>query len=203
MEEIWKDVTNYEGLYQVSNLGRVKSLGFDKWHKGRTLKPHLDGKGCYFMVGLHKEKQTTHFNVHRLVAAEFVPNPNNYPCVNHKDECKTNNVVSNLEWCTKEYNINYNDRAAMKRAIKTRYERHDVKDIVAKIKATKIKRGSYSAERPVNQFTWSGKFVSRYISATDAYRKTGVQMHVIGRCCKGDTNKAAVLYGYTTKMLIK
>lgn len=186
MEEIWKDVEGFEGLYQVSNHGRVKSLGFDKWHKGRLIKPHFDGLKHYLFVQLYKKGVCKKVNVHRLVASAFIPNPNNLPQVNHKDECKTNNVVSNLEWCTKEYNINYNDGAAIKRAIKTRYERHNVKDIVAKIKATKIKRGSYSAERPVNQFTWSGEFVARYISATDAYKKTGVQMHVIGRCCKGE-----------------
>lgn len=185
MEEIWKDVVGFEGVYQVSNLGRVRSLGFDIWHKGRILKPHLDSRGYYLMVGLNRNKHPHHKNVHRLVAEAFIPNPNNYPCVNHKDECKTNNNVDNLEWCTYEYNMNYNNGAAMKRAIKTRYERHDVRELVAKTKATKIKNGSLSAEKPVNQFTWGGEFVARYISATEAGRRTKAQTHVISKCCRG------------------
>ena len=118
-EEVWKDVVGYEGLYQVSNLGRVKSLGFDKWHKGRILKQSFDSKRNYLFVGLHKDGKIKQKNVHRLVAETFIPNPDNLPCVNHKDEDKTNNFVfvnkdgsvdlnkSNLEWCTVAYNTNY------------------------------------------------------------------------------------------------
>jgi hypothetical protein len=73
----------------------------------------------------------------------------------------------------------------MKRAIKTRYERHDVRELVAKTKAAKIKNGSLSAEKPVNQFTWGGEFVERYISATEAGRRTNAQPHVISKCCRG------------------
>ena len=184
-QEIWKDIEGYEGLYQVSNLGRVKSLGFDKWHKGRLIKAHFDGLKHYLFVQLYKNGVCKKINVHRLVATAFVPNPNNLPQVNHKDEGKTNNQADNLEWCTNKYNINYNNGAAMKRAIKTRYERHNVNDLVAKIKATKIKNESYSAERPVNQFTWQGVFVERFISATQASKATGVHRNVISRCCMG------------------
>jgi hypothetical protein len=190
IDEIWKDIKDFKGLYQVSNFGRVRSLGHDKWHKGRVLKPHLDGKGCYLMVGLHKESKTQHFNIHRLVACAFIPNPKHLPQVNHKDECKTNNCADNLEWCTNQYNINYNNGAAMKRAIKTRYERYDVKELVAKTKSTKIANNSYSAERPVNQFTWDGAFVNRYPSAIAAMRETGIQMHVIAKSCKGKYKQA-------------
>lgn len=190
MNEVWKDVVGYEGLYQVSNLGRVQSLGHDNWHKGRILKPHLDGKGNYFMVGLSKDKHTKHKLVHRLVAETFIPNPENLPQVNHKDENKQNNIVENLEWCTNEYNINYNNGAAMKRAIKTRYERYDRKELVKKTKETKRKRGSFSAEIPVNQFTWDGRFIARYISLTEAMKATGAQMHVISRCCRGFCKQA-------------
>lgn len=189
-QEIWKDVVGFEGLYQVSNLGRVRSLGHDAWHKGKVLKPHLDGMGHYYMVGLSRNSHTKHKLVHRLVAEAFIPNHNNYPQVNHKDENKTNNVAWNLEWCTNEYNINYNNGAAMKRAIKTRYERYDSKELVEKAKATKRERGSFSAEIPVNQFTWDGKFVARFISATEAMKKTGVQMHVIAKNCKGRYKQA-------------
>ena len=182
MDEIWKDIKGYEGLYQVSNLGRVRSLGSDNWHKGRILKPHLDGRGHYLEVGLHKDHKSKTTNIHRLVAEAFIPNPNNLPQVNHKDECKTNNMVDNLEWCDAHYNINYGN--AKKRIIESRYRNNDINDIVSKIKETKRKNKSFSCEIPVNQFTWEGVFVARYDSATEAQRITGVQRKDIGACCK-------------------
>ena len=190
MEEIWKDIKGYEGLYQVSNFGRVRSLGHDKWHKGRIIKPHYDGRKHYLFVQIYKNKNSKKINVHRLVAETFIPNPKNLPQVNHKDENKINNCVWNLEWCTNKYNINYNNKSAMKRAIKTRYERYDVKELVNKTKATKIANNSYSAERPVNQFTWSGIFIKRYPSSVAAMKETGAQMHVIAKCCKGKCKQA-------------
>ena len=110
MNEEWRDIEGYEGLYQVSNLGRVRSLNC-RGHKGcmGILTPRLDGKG-YEMVALYKEGKARNIKVHRLVAQAFIPNPNNYPQVNHKDENKTNNDVKNLEWCTNEYNHNYGTR---------------------------------------------------------------------------------------------
>ena len=110
MNEEWRDIKEYEGLYQVSNLGRVRSLNC-RGHKGciGILTPRLDGKG-YEMVALYKEGKARNTKVHRLVAQAFIPNPNNYPQVNHKDEDKTNNNVDNLEWCTNEYNHNYGTR---------------------------------------------------------------------------------------------
>ena len=110
MNEEWRDIGGYEGLYQVSNLGRVRSLNC-RGHKGciGILTPRLDGKG-YEMVALYKEGKARNTKVHRLVAQAFIPNPNNYPQVNHKDEDKTNYNVDNLEWCTNEYNHNYGTR---------------------------------------------------------------------------------------------
>ena len=122
--ELWKDVKDYEGLYQVSTLGRVRSL--DKYidvkirnvdkvlKRGKILKPVYDKNG-YLKVFLCKNGKGTYFRVHRLVAKTFIPNPDNLPCVNHKDEDKTNNYPYNLEWCTVKYNNNYgtrNERAA-------------------------------------------------------------------------------------------
>lgn len=105
MEELWVDIDGFEGLYQVSNLGNVKSL--DRYvasksnirqHKSeRQLK--LNG-GKYTQVILCKDGKTYGRLVHRLVATAFIPNPNNYPCINHKDENPKNNCVDNLEWCT-------------------------------------------------------------------------------------------------------
>jgi hypothetical protein len=101
--EIWKDITGYEGLYQVSNLGNVKSLRTNKniycSKSGRTKE--------YLRVGLFKDKKRTMYSIHKLVAEHFVPNPNKYPIVNHKDERKNNNVWTNLEWCDEKYNANY------------------------------------------------------------------------------------------------
>ena len=110
MNEEWRDIEGYEGLYQVSNLGRVRSLNC-RGHKGciGILTPRLDGKG-YEMVALYKEGKARNTKVHRLVAQAFIPNPNNYPQVNHKDENKINNNVSNLEWCTVLYNNCYGTR---------------------------------------------------------------------------------------------
>lgn len=121
MEEIWKDITGYEGMYQVSNLGRVKSFRqgtkFGK-PKEYILKPTPNASG-YPVVTLYTGYSRRKFQVHRLVAMMFLPNPNNYPCVNHKDESKDNCHVDNLEWCTYLYNNNYGTaraRAVEKRA---------------------------------------------------------------------------------------
>ena len=109
--ELWKDIKGYEGLYQVSNLGRVYSLTSKK-----VIKPHYNNSG-YLKIDLYKDGNGKRFLVHRLVAETYLPNPNNYPQVNHKDENKTNNCVSNLEFCDRKYNIRYgtgHDRAAEK-----------------------------------------------------------------------------------------
>ena len=110
MNEEWRDIKGYEGLYQVSNLGRAKSLKY-RGHEGciGILTPRLDGKE-YETVALYKEGKVRNTKIHRLVAQAFIPNPNNYPQVNHKDENKINNNVSNLEWCTILYNNCYGTR---------------------------------------------------------------------------------------------
>lgn len=105
--EIWNDIKGYEGLYQVSNLGRVKSLA-RQGTKGVILKPVI-AKG-YIHYPLTKDKKTKWYYAHRLVAEQFIPNPDKLPEVNHKDECKANNQIENLEWCTKSYNSNYGTR---------------------------------------------------------------------------------------------
>ena len=106
MDEIWHDIDGYEGLYQISNKGRVKSL-----YKGseRILKPRDNGRG-YLRVQLTKENTSKHIRVHRLVARAFIPNPYNLPEINHIDENKKNNSVENLEWCDRRYNVNYGTR---------------------------------------------------------------------------------------------
>lgn len=109
MIEIWKDITGYEGLYQVSNLGRVKSTQYFHGTNERILKPISTHNG-YFRVHLRKDGKLKTFKIHRLVAEAFIPNPDNLPQINHKDEDKTNNRVDNLEWCSARYNCNYGGR---------------------------------------------------------------------------------------------
>lgn len=103
-----KDIKNYEGLYAVTEDGRVWSYKNSKW-----LKPLPCGQG-YLKVELYKNKKKTSFFVHRLVAIAFLPNPENLPDVNHKDEDKTNNDISNLEWMTRQANVAYSNAKAIR-----------------------------------------------------------------------------------------
>lgn len=113
MQEIWKDVPGYEGQYQVSNTGRVRSLDRIKpdgiFQHGTIRKTYLDACG-YELVALRKNNKPKNWSVHRLVATAFIPNPDNLPQVNHKDEIRNHNTVDNLEWCTIEYNQRYGHR---------------------------------------------------------------------------------------------
>lgn len=112
--EIWKDIKGYEGKYQISNLGRVKSLL--EWcgniHKGKWINnskiitPTGNGYG-YLIIGLRRNQKKKNYYIHRLVAEAFIPNPNNLPVVNHKDYNKENNKVDNLEWCSQKDNIKH------------------------------------------------------------------------------------------------
>lgn len=108
MEEIFKDIEGYEE-YQISNFGRVKSLNYNRTGKEKILKSYSNTDG-YLQVDLYKQGKRKGFKIHRLVADTFLDNPNNYEEVNHIDEDKTNNHVTNLEWCTHFYNMNYGTR---------------------------------------------------------------------------------------------
>lgn len=117
MNEVWKDVKGYEGLYQVSNMGNVKSMNrfvkANSNHKYQHIKERLlklNGGRKYTHVILCKNGTTKGYLVHRLVAEAFIPNPDNLPIINHKDENPSNNCVDNLEWCTYKYNNEYNGR---------------------------------------------------------------------------------------------
>ena len=126
--EDWKEVVGYEGYYKVNRLGEIVSLPrtvsvndngrcYTKLVKGRVLK-QVDHSAGYKLVPLTKDGKTKLHFVHRLVAEAFIPNPKNLPCVNHRDEDKTNNCEFNLEWCTYEYNNNYgtaHERATAKK----------------------------------------------------------------------------------------
>jgi len=120
LEEIWKDIKDYEGIYQVSNLGRVKSIArkvkysrgnhsYYQYQQERLLSANQKSNG-YLEYSLYKDSKRTHKYIHRLVADAFIDNPNNLPVVNHIDEDKQNNKVDNLEWCTVSYNNTYGTR---------------------------------------------------------------------------------------------
>ena len=139
MEE-WKSIPGYEGLYEVSSYGRVKSLEISYTRKNGImdhkpeiiLSPKNNGTG-YFIVCLYKNKTHKYYLIHRLVAQIFIPNPDNLSDVNHKDEDKSNNRVDNLEWCDHKYNMNYND------VLKRRSQRMKENGIYEKI-ALKIRK---------------------------------------------------------------
>ena len=114
MDEVYKDIEGYEGLYQVSNLGNVKSLVNNKGVAREKILKTAISNG-YKIVMLYRNKTRKTYLVHRLVAQAFIENNNNYPCINHKDECKINNSVENIEWCTNKYNSNFGTRNARAR----------------------------------------------------------------------------------------
>ena len=130
--EIWKDVVGYEGYYQVSNKGSVRSLeridNIGRKHRGRTLR--LLNHNGYRYIRLSKNGVTKTYIVHRLVAEAFIPNPKGLLEINHIDEDKINNNIENLEWCTRKHNVNHG----------TRTEKA-IKKLSKKIKAVHIKTG--------------------------------------------------------------
>ena len=160
--EIWKPKKDYEGLYEVSNFGRVKSLGNGKSKKSKLLKPGKNKQGYLFVIFYKNGKRKT-FRVNRLVAEAFIPNPDNLPQVNHIDENKENNIVENLEWCDCKYNINYgthNERSA-----KTRIN------------------GKLS--KPVLQLSLTGEFIKEWESVRECGRN-GFDKGNVSACCRGE-----------------
>ena len=171
MTEEWRDIKGYEGLYQVSNLGNVRSL---HWYGGDTIKNralvnHTTG---YLMVSLSNKKKCKPFLVHRLVAEAFIPNPNNYGFVNHKDENKQNNCVDNLEWCTKSYNAIYylNFDPSRKQEYADRFKKNP-SPMTQRIPRTNLYR--------VNQYDKDGNYIATYDNPTDASIKTGIKSSYI------------------------
>ena len=126
---IWKNIKEYEGKYQVNQLGQVRSLNYRRTGRIKRLKCSKDNYG-YKRVYLCKDNKPKFYRVHRLVAETFIPNPNNLLIVNHIDENKANNCIWNLEWCTVAYNNNYgihNEKISktMKQRVKNGYHNND------------------------------------------------------------------------------
>lgn len=179
MIEIWKPVRDYEGLYEVSNLGRVKSLSkfhctsknyssLGYWSKEKILKPIIGVQG-YLYVNLYKNKKHNFKRIHILVAQAFIKNPNKFPMINHKDENVMNNVVSNLEWCDNKYNLNY---------------------------GTVQERKAQKLNKPILQFDLNGNFIKEYESITQASKELNNSLNNISQCCLG---KSRTSKGYIFK----
>ena len=165
LNEEWRDISGYEGLYQVSNLGRVRSLTRKITNNersylinGKILKENKLANG-YLKVGLSANGNSKLHYIHRLGAQAFIPNPNSYPMVNHKDEDKTNNRVENLEWCTAKYNNDYSDVY-------------------------------HSRRKKVLQLSKNMLLIGTYISQCEAERKTGISQAHISQCCLGKRKTA-------------
>lgn len=165
--EIWKDIEGLDGIYQVSNHGRIKSLRDTIYnrktketmtiHREKILKPYKVTKG-YLAVDLRNNGKRNTKKVHRIVAMTFIPNPNNLPQVNHKDENKQNNNVDNLEWCTNQYNTNY---------------------------GTTKKRMAEKIKKKVIQMDANGNIVCEWDSIGEAAESLNVCMDTITAWCNG------------------
>jgi hypothetical protein len=159
---MWKDINNYEGLYLISDKGQVKSLKSNK-----ILKPFYSGKGYnvgqgYATVALWKDGKRKMRRIHRLVAEHFIPNPNNYKEVNHKDEDKTNNCAENLEWCTRQYNVNYG--TTKERMIQSQ---HNKPILQCDIEGNIIKR--YKSRRELEENGFPSSSVTKFIKENRSY----------------------------------
>lgn len=188
--EIWKDIPGYNGRYQASTLGRIrstdrtviKSNGVSVFYKGKILEPFVS-TGGYLYVRIADEINNFHpKRVHRLIALTFILNPNNYTEINHIDEIRMNNKVENLEWCTKKYNTNYG---------------HCIE------KSAKKRINTPSLSREVNQYDLNGNFLRSFPSATEAARFLGRKIDItacrIGQCCRGIFKSGNSAYGYLWK----
>lgn len=182
IEEVWKDIKGYEGLYQISNLGKIKSLG-RYYHSGmynkvkkyqkENIRKTEKLKNGYIKVTLCNNGKLKGYLVHRLVAEAFIPNPSNLLQINHKDENKENNNANNLEWCSSKYNMNYGNRNEK-----------------ARLSITKLKG------KKVEQYDLDDNFIKEYLSINSASKQFGHKGDNIRCCCKG---KQKTAYGYKWK----
>ena len=185
-QEEWKPIMGYEGLYEISSLGRVRSLP-RQGTKGGIIRPSLSSSG-YLQTHLTKNGKEKTFQVHRLVAIHFIENENNLPEVNHKDEDKTNNCVWNLEFCTRKYNENYGTKR--ERCVKNHNYKessiksalhHDYKEVGRKL------------SKPIIQKDMEGNEIRRWPSNQEIRRTLNYACGSISMACNGKKPSA---YGY-------
>ncbi len=181
-EEIWKDIIGYEGLYQISNLGRVKSLpkklkcrnGFFRIKTEKIIPNRINNKG-YFTITLWNNYKCKTFLTHRLIAIHFIPNIENKPCIDHIDTDRLNNSIDNLRWCTHKENMNNPisliNNSTSKKACSSRTNK------------TKKERGRKTAPKDVCRYDLHGKYIDTFYSATDAENKIGISQSDISACC--------------------
>ena len=192
-EEIWKDIKGYEGYYQISNMGRVKSLertvrsgrGCYRTVSEKILKAGDNGHG-YLYVILRKDGKDKTCRINRLVAQAFLENPDNLPEVNHKNEDKTDNRVENLEWCSKLYNIKYGTgikRRADKLKGRKLSEEH-------KKKIAEKNRNNTKRCKPIFSVSKESGLIMWWQSAKEASRQLGIPQCNICACCKGRQKSA-------------
>jgi len=180
MEEIWRDVVGYEGMYQVSDLGNIKSLNYNRTGKSKTLakKHHKFG---YVTVTLCKNGVCKNKSIHILVAEAFIANPKSLPCVNHIDGDKENNIVGNLEWVT----YSQNTRHAIEKGLRTDSNMCGVTGAENK------------NSRPVFQYEKDGKLVKTWLCVSEAARFYGCSPCTITNCTKG---RIKTCKGYVWRM---
>lgn len=161
MEEIWKPIKGFESKYEISNLGRLKNI------RTNHILKMTNQYGDYFSIILYDETHKKYTRIHRLVAEHFIDNPNNYPCVNHKDMNKQNNCVDNLEWCT----YSHNTKDAINKGANTmsgfnKYNKNKFKNKYGKI---------FQCDRDKN-------VINIFDSLNEAHNKTGVCTRNILHC---------------------
>lgn len=169
MSEIWKPIKDFEGRYEVSNIGRVRSFMTNKGHirdMPLILSPKVDKYG-YLIVGLNKYGKIYHHTVHRLVAIAFIPNDNGLPQINHKNEDKQDNCVENLEWCTVSYNNNYGTHSK---------------------RISDSMKNNPKTSKVVLQCDKDGSIVNEYPSTHEAARANGYTQSGIVACIYGKMN---------------
>ena len=171
MKEIWKDIKDYEGLYQVSNLGNVRRIKFInnivEKEKITNLKPI---KNTYLQVVLSRNGKVKAKNIHRLVAETFIPNPKKLPQVNHKDENKYNNKIDNLEWCTRIYNMNYGN--------------------VRKKISRSHRKENFKKRKAIIQYDKNMNFIKEYNGICEAVKETKIDKSSIIKNCKNKLKSA-------------